>query len=108
MTQISQPAQLKQISEAEFDRDYKPRIRENGDLFCYDEVKDAPLNTVWTVVEGDEPEIDEDATDADEPVAAGWYAEPGFHYVNVMGYVLTEKPWTDVNVQAVYFEPSGG
>lgn len=108
MTQNSPSASFTEIPEDVFDREYKPRTRDNGDLFAFEDVKDAPLNTVWTIVEGDEPEVDEDATDDDEPVSAGWYAIPGFHIVNVMGYVLTEKPWTDENVQAVYFEPTGG
>ena len=95
-----------EISEEDFDAIYKPRVRASGDLFSFDEVKDAPLDTVWTIVEGDEPEVEDDDDDSNEPPAPGWYAVPGFHVVNVMGYVLTEKPWEHTDMQATYFGSS--
>ena len=32
-----------------------------------------------------------------------WYACPGFHIVNKIGYVMTKKPWDESVIQAVYF-----
>lgn len=44
-------------------------------------VKDLSPNLVWSVTEGDNGE--------------DWYLSPGFHVVNMMGYVVSERPWTD-------------
>ena len=60
-------------------------------LFEFAAVKDHPIKHVWTVVESGD--------DAD----GNWYAIPGVHYVNRLGYVLTEKPWEDDTLDAVYF-----
>lgn len=61
-------------------------------LFEFEEIRDEPVNTVWTVVESGEPD--------DE----NWYAMPGFHDVNAMGYVLTKTPWEDATVDAIYYQ----
>lgn len=61
-----------------------------GDLYEFEQVKDRPVNTVWTIVTGDECE--------------SWIAIPGFHIVNRLGYVITEKPWTDPDLQAYWFK----
>lgn|GEM_PF-4297747 len=50
-----------------------------------------PLNFVWTVIESGD--------DAD----GNWYASPGYHIVNKLGYVLTLKPWDDITQDAIYF-----
>jgi len=56
-------------------------------LWEYEDVADAQPRHVWTVVEG-ENDI--------------WFAAPGFHFVNKVGYVLTEKPWDDPGLDAIY------
>ena len=60
-------------------------------MFEFKDVKDQPLNHVWTIIESGS---DEDSN---------WYASPGFHIVNRMGYVMTKKPWTDELRDAIYF-----
>jgi len=62
---------------------YTVRQNPNPDMdqmFEYEEVKDLPVNQVWTVVEGDDEKL---------------YASAGFHIVNKLYYVVTEEPWTD-------------
>ncbi len=63
----------------------------SGVMFEFEDVKDQPLNHVWTIIESGS---DEDGN---------WYAPPGFHIVNRMGYVMTKKPWTDELRDAIYF-----
>jgi hypothetical protein len=46
---------------------------------------------VWTIIESGD---DEDGN---------WYADPGFHRVNVLGYVTSDTPWTDDIAVAIYF-----
>jgi hypothetical protein len=48
--------------------------------FEFEEVKDRPLHTVWTVVEGDNGKL---------------YASTGFHVVNKLYYVVTAEEWTE-------------
>jgi hypothetical protein len=71
-------------SEDEFE-EFGPIPPISGEsLWEFREVRIAgvPDKRVWTVVDdGGETEC--------------WYAEPGFHIVNVMGYMVTQKPWTD-------------
>lgn len=79
------------ISETEFENEWKVFMRPNGDLFDHEDIKDHHINHVWTIVESGS---DEDGN---------WYASPGLHYVNRIGYVMTEKPWTDELRDAIYF-----
>ncbi len=60
-------------------------------MFEFEDVKDQPVNHVWTILESDD---DDDGN---------WYASPGFHVVNRMGYVMTKEPWTDELRDATYF-----
>ena len=79
------------IPEHEFEESWGAYVRPSGDLFTFEEVRNQPHNHVWTIVEtGD---------DSDD----NWYAKPGFYVVNVLGYVLTRKPWTDTTPDAIYF-----
>lgn len=82
-----------QISEEDFDEKFRPIQRPGDDnaapLYEYHEVKDQQLEHVWSIIEGED---------------GGWYAQPGFHVVNMMGYTLTEIPWEHDNMEAVYFE----
>ncbi|MGH8863332.1 MAG: hypothetical protein ACREVZ_01580 [Burkholderiales bacterium] len=85
------------ISEREFDISWGARAKSNGDLFSYDEVKSLPTELVWTVSEREEP--DEDGFSLDN----SWIASPGFHVVNVLGYLITAKPWTDGTPDAIWY-----
>lgn len=77
------------ITEDDFVSEWGAHASPTGDLFEFDQVKDHPVNTVWTVVDTDENH---------------WIAVPGFHIVNKLGYVLTTKPWTDDSIEAFWFE----
>lgn len=50
----------------------------DGDLLDYTNVANLPVNRVWTIIEGE---------------SGGWYAAPGFHAVDRLGYATTERPW---------------
>lgn len=77
------------ISEVAFVEEWGAHAAPSGDLFEFEEVKDLPLNTVWTVVDTDD---------------GHWIAQPGFHIVNKLGYVVTQKPWSDSEIEAYWFE----
>ncbi len=79
------------ISEDDFREKWGVMLAKNDDFFFHDEVAGCPLNHVWTVVESGE---DDDGS---------WYAIPGFHIVNKLGYVITEKRWDDESQDAIYF-----
>lgn len=81
----------KLIPEHVFATEWGILLKESGDLYHFDEVKDQPENHVWTILESED--------DAD----GNWYAAPGFHYVNKLGYILTQKPWADDTLDAIYF-----
>jgi hypothetical protein len=61
----------------------------DGCMFeTYDEefvhvLRNADDKKVWTYVEGDE----------------GLYIIPGLHFVNRLGYLITEKPYTDETIE---------
>lgn len=78
------------LTEAQFNA-LQPRQPADGGLFDYADVANEPLQHVWTVVEGDDD---------------GWYASPGFHVVNRLGYLLTTHPWTDETEDALWMEGS--
>ena len=79
------------ISEDDFFEVWGAKTTETGDLFDFNEVRSHENNFVWTVVEaGDESD-------------RNWYAMPGYHVVNKMGYVVTEKPWAVDTPDAIYF-----
>ena len=46
-------------------------------------LRNADDKKVWTYVEGDE----------------GMYLIPGLHFVNRLGYLITEKPYTDETIE---------
>lgn len=54
-----------------------------------DAAEDEVNHHLWTVVEGDN----------------GLYVQTGWHYVNRVGYVITEEPW-DTEIEAVWHEYS--
>jgi len=63
--------------------------RPSGDLFQFGDVRDQPPNCVWTIV------------DSGDDRDANWYAQPGFHIVNKLGYVMNRKPWSDSTRNAI-------
>lgn len=79
------------ISEDSFFGIWGATVNETGDLFTFEEVKNQSVNFVWTVTESGGGEPDH------------WIAAPGFHVVNVLGYVLTQRPWDNTTPDAFYF-----
>jgi len=84
--------QHRTYTDHEFDDLFNPLERESDGEIVRDfaDVKDEDARRVWTIVDGE---------------GGGMYALPGFHVVNRVGYVLTEKPWTDENDVGVWMEP---
>lgn len=82
------------ISEDEFWEDWGLIQKVDGEFFDYEDLRRAPVHNVWTVVES--------GTDNND----NWYASPGFHIVNKLGYVLTERPWHDDRRDAIYLSIS--
>jgi hypothetical protein len=78
------------ISETEFTDTWGAHVKESGDLFFLEDVKNLPIQHVWTVC------------DSGGGTPDHWIAAPGFHAVNVLGYVLTRKPWNDDTQDAFY------
>ncbi len=79
------------ISEADFESVWGVQVSGSGDLLGHDEIVGLPINSVWTVVEtcsGDD---------------GNWYALPGIHVVNRLGFVLTLKCWDELTPDAIYF-----
>lgn len=85
------------ISEQEFDLLWGAHVKPNGDLYFLDEAVSFPHENVWSVYEGED--IDEDGFNRDNH----WYASPGIHYVNTLGYLITERPWVDDTHDAIWF-----
>ena len=79
------------ISERDFEYVWGVHLKPSGDLFEYEDVRHQPLTYVWTIVEtGDDND-------------GNWYALPGIHLVNRLGYVMTKKPWNGTTHGAIYF-----
>ncbi len=79
------------ISEREFEDIWGVYLKPSGDLFQFDDVRDQPPEHVWTIV------------DSGDDSDGNWYAVPGFHVVNKLGYVMTRKPWSESTSDAIYF-----
>ena len=79
------------ISECDFETVWGVYVKSSGDLFQFDDVRNQPLEHVWTIV------------DSGDDSDGNWYAQPGFHVVNKLGYVMTRKPWSDSTPDAIYF-----
>lgn len=83
----------KQLTEEEFEEQFHPITKNNeGELFEWADVQQLLDPWVWTVVE------------TGDPINDSWYALPGFHRVNKLGYLRSETPWTDGDVEALWFE----
>lgn len=90
MTQVEEQGLT--IPEDVFWESYKPiegpdqnTVWEHKDTLTY------PLHQVWSLVDGESDD--------------GIYALPGYHIVNVFGYCITQTPWNEDIVEAVWFEP---
>jgi hypothetical protein len=91
---------LQPISERDFEEQFRP-LPAPGDpedefgMWDLEVVQAAgvPEQRVWTIIEGDR--------------SRALYAMPGFHFVNRLGYVVTEQPWTDPGRDAIYCGPAG-
>jgi hypothetical protein len=79
------------ISEQEFHAHWGIQLSASEDLWRFDEVRDLDAQHVWTIVES--------GSDYD----GNWYAVPGFHFVNRLGYVFTARAWDDRTEDAIYF-----
>lgn len=79
------------IPENDFCEVWGVRLAADGGLFDFDAVRDMPADRVWTIVE------------SGDDMDGNWYAIPGLHYVNRLGYVITEQPWVDYTLDAIYF-----
>ena len=79
------------ISEDEFWDSWGVVRKSDSGMFDYDDVKDQPREHVWTIVD----------TGAYED--ENWYAMPGFHIVNKLGYIMTRRAWTSDTPDAIYF-----
>jgi hypothetical protein len=79
------------ISERDFEDVWGVYVKSSGDLFQFDDVRDQPPEHVWTIV------------DSGDDSDGNWYAQPGFHVVNKLGYAMTRRPWADATPDAIYF-----
>jgi hypothetical protein len=88
------------ISEDELWEKWGVILKADGAMFEHEDVKDHPLEHVWTIVD----------TGAYED--ENWYAMPGFHIVNKLGYIMTKRAWTADTPHAIYYlhedEDDGG
>lgn len=88
--------QYRFISEQEFDRDWKPRLKANGELFRHEELDHFSIRHVWTIYE--DGAIDEDGYSDNS-----WFATPGVVAGHALGYVITERPWDIETKDAIWY-----
>lgn len=82
------------ISEDDFDRYWEPIDSPSGSpTWEHAETLSMPLERVWSIVDGDD---------------GGAYAIAGYHIVNVFGWLVTKRAWTDETTQAVWSNPHCG
>lgn len=84
-----------EIGEDEFDATYKPIIGPDDSEWreWRDVPEETPVEKVWTVVDGDD---------------GRYFILPGYHMVNFVARIITEKPWSDelLTVRVDSFEGS--
>lgn len=82
---------MKQLTEEEFDQQFTPVPDAAGDLVrpSADDL-DRTSNKLWTIVQDDDD---------------GLYALSGWHYVNRVGFLLTEESWTEA-IEAIWLPAS--
>lgn len=82
------------LTEDEFNQTYEPYMHEkSGTLKRYKEaeIKDiAPSPHLWTMVHSYE--------------TGNMYILPGFHIVNREFYVVTRHPWTDPEIEVLWWD----
>lgn len=79
------------INEQEFHAHWGVQLSAADDFWKFDEVRDLDPQHVWTIVES--------GSDDD----GNWYAVPGCHFVNRLGYVFTARAWDEQTEDAIYF-----
>jgi hypothetical protein len=68
-----------------FERRYESTADEYGDTMRdYRYTADIDPRHVWSCMEGDNGKL---------------YLAPGFHVVNMVGYVVTVRPWSDADLE---------
>ena len=88
---------LKPLTFEEWEDKYQPLTDKNDDCPISFETYGDDLvfvmskknETIWTVVEVDNGDL---------------HIIPGYHLCNRIGYFITEKPWEDKNISAIYLE----
>lgn len=78
------------ISEHDFFAIWGAYAKESGDMLFFDEVRNQPRNLVWTI------------TDSGGGRPDHWIASPGLRAVNVLGYVMSRRPWNEETPDAFY------
>lgn len=82
---------MKTLTETEFEQQFTPVPGADGDLVSpSDDGLDVTSTKLWTIVDGDD---------------GGLWALSGWHYVNRVGYLITEEDWTEPT-EALWF-PAG-
>lgn len=82
---------MKTLTDTEFEQQFTPVPDAAGDLVRgSDEGLDPTSTKLWTIVDGDD---------------GGLWALSGWHYVNRIGYLITEEDWCEPT-EAVWF-PAG-
>lgn len=93
------PAVSDVIAEETFMDEYKPvELEREAEMMMqtFDEAlalaqqRGGSVSNVWSIIEGD----DDDTL----------YASAGFHHVNVIGFIVTEKPWETGIEDAIWFD----
>jgi hypothetical protein len=69
------------MSNAVFERKFKPiDAADGGQAWDFGDTKSYDRHQVWSLVDGDNGKP---------------YIIPGYHLVNVFGYLVTEEPWDE-------------
>lgn len=75
------------IKQADFEKEYSPTdMMSHPDVRKYIDEKGFTHKNVWTIIDGDNSD--------------NLFACAGFHIVNAIDYIVTEKEWTHENQTA--------
>lgn len=87
--ELAAPAYF-EIDEDAFWNEYVPIVdaAEGHPIREREAIRNVAFSRLWTLVETDVSEV--------------LYALPGYHYVNTLGYLVTEKAWPHLHGVAVY------
>lgn len=83
------------IPEKDFESIWGAHAKIDGELFSYHELKPFSERSIWTVFE--DGSIDDDGYSDNN-----WYAMPGIVSPHALGYVVTQKPWTETTPDAIW------